>query len=420
MTSLLCRCVPGMQVFCALLLSMCLAACGGNSNSASTSTATGTGTNTTPTPGSSNPGGAGNSGGSSSASANYLYVGGQSEHGSVDAFKFDDSSGALTAVAGSPFNLPSGTTSEGVVAVSGGFVYTMNSPQGNSAESVYTLKVDASTGSLTQVGNAVAVTTTSDGGVRHTLVSDNGQILYVMTQSVVYAVGLNNGSPVLLNSQDVGDVIFGIADAGDKFIFVGVQDGNPKSGFQTPIIRSLAINPNGSLSVPITVATLTDANIPRDLAADRAGKFVALTTGLNNNEVSMYVVGSGGSLTPVAGSPFSNAGNIGGRLAFDTSGQHLYLLNNEDAVPNSESVVTYSVGSDGSLTQVQLLSLASDVHERDLEVSSSHVFVVNNSASAGIISNITVLRRDASGGQLTLVGTTNVNQSLGEASLLHQ
>jgi 6-phosphogluconolactonase (cycloisomerase 2 family) len=234
----------------------------------------------------------------------------------------------------------------------------------------------------------------------------------MLSQWSVYAVALNNGSPSVLNSQTLSNgEVWGFAIAG-HFAYAGIQDGNPKSGFDYPVLKRMSINADGSLSAPQTIATLKDANIPYDLISDQSGKFLAATTGFNSGDVSVWSVNSNtGDLSAVPGSPFSTDGAIIKLIRFDPSSKNVYAINNPDYEPLHEDIRVFSVGSNGSLTAVQTVDLGDELRATDFKVDSDFVFIGNS--LGGTQSNITVLRRDATSGQLSVANKTAVPDIVG-------
>jgi 6-phosphogluconolactonase (cycloisomerase 2 family) len=396
--------------------------CGGGTGSNSTAGGT-SGTGTTPTPGTSNPGntggsGSGTTGGGSSSSATFLYAGTGVDAGGIHSFQVNTSSGALTEVSGSPTSLPSGFTTGGSLIASKGFVYTVNRASEAGPAVMYTFKADSSTGVLSPVGSPVTVTPQNDPDIRIMKLSPDGNTAYLVSQFAVNAVALNNGSPTLLGTQQlVNGEVWGFALAGN-FAYAGIQEGNPKTGFAQPVITVMNINSNGSVGTPQPAITLADSNIPYDLTADASGKFIAATTGFNNNFVTVWTVNSStGALTAVPGAPFSNGGDIGKKLRFDSSASHLYLINNPDFEPRHEDVMTFNVDSTGALTLVQTLDLGTEELVLDFKVEDDFAYLTNQ--VSGIQSNIIVLRRDSTSGQLSVVNKTAVNSFLGGVDTLH-
>ena len=384
--------------FALLLLLAVLAGCGFSDNHSNNS----------------NNGGTGPSDGSGNISGRYVYVADAADAGGAFAWKLD-SAGNLSEVPGSPFTLPAGGNLQGALAASGGFVYVVNRPVETGGAAIHSFKADASTGALTQKGKPVTITTPSDSDIRQMRLSPSESTAYAVTQFNLISISLNNGSPALLNTQAAANgEVFGVA-VGSQFVFAGTQDGNPKQGFAQPVIKRFVVNSDSSLGAGQVVTTLTDANIPRGIAMDPAGKFLAVTTGTNNDSVTIFSVGSDGSLTKAGTGPTN--GRNGHALEFDPSGKFLYALTSEDPVPNQESVVVFSVGADGSLTSVQTLDLPSGVRNGGFKVTTDFVIVVNNSVG-GIDSSIVVLRRDSSSGQLSSGSSINGVKPLGEIDTL--
>jgi 6-phosphogluconolactonase (cycloisomerase 2 family) len=82
------------------------------------------------------------------------------------------------------------------------------------------------------------------------------------------------------------------------------------------------------------------------LAAPLRAQFVYVTT-YHSNTVLAYSIGSNGALTPVPGSPVAT-GNLPQSVTVDPSGRFAYVANWYD-----DNVSAYSIGSDGALTRYQ-------------------------------------------------------------------
>ena len=97
---------------------------------------------------------------------------------------------------------------------------------------------------------------------------------------------------------------------------------------------------------------------PWSVAVDLLGRFVYLGE-LNNGVVDAYHIGFAGVLSPVAGSPFQEPGNLPLKevvspvsLAVDPLGRFLYTANEEAGQTGGNNVSAYRIGTDGSLTLV--------------------------------------------------------------------
>jgi hypothetical protein len=164
----------------------------------------------------------------------------------VSAYTIDPSTGALTAIAGSPFTAGSFPRSV-AVDPSGKFAYVLN--EGGNV-SGYT--INPSTGALTTI---VGSPFTTGGDPRSMAVDPSGKFAYVA----------NFGGGV--------------------------------SGY--------TINPTTGALTPIAGSPFAAGNEPNIVAVDPSGKF-AYVTNVNDNNVSGYTIDpSTGALTAIAGSPFA-------------------------------------------------------------------------------------------------------------------
>ncbi len=397
-----------------------LMSCGGSSNSSNTGSTNNGGSINTGGSNSGNTGGSGSgsggSGAGTSTSTTYIYAGTAMDAGGILSYKLDASSGKLTQL--SSVTLPGGSNTGGSVLATSGYVYTFNRTGDSQPGAIYSYKVDPNTGALSSAGSPVDITPVSDPNIRFARLSPDGKTAYLMSQFGVYAVSLNNGNPKLLGSQTLSTAdVWGFTTAG-HFAYAGIQDGSPKEGFSAPVIKEMSINSDGSFGTPQPIATLSDANIPYDLTSDAAGKFVAATTGMNNNSVAMFSVNSTtGALTAVAGSPFNVGAQVGKKLAFDPSGTHLYYVDNPDYDPRQESIMVFDVASNGALNHTQTLDLGTGESVIDLKVEADFAYISNLTGS--VQSNILVLRRDSSSGQLSVASNTAVGTSVGTLGIVH-
>lgn len=170
----------------------------------------------------------------------------------VGAYTINQTTGALTAVAGSPFPDPSGAFGV-AVDPSSNFLYVSNSGPG---APLYVFAIDPTTGAITEI--------TSEGlnGV------SGGLLAYTTgTAAVKY-------SP--------------------KFAYVTNSGSN---------ITEISIV-NGGFTI---LGTLTDPNGPQASVATLNGKF--LYTGNGNGSISEYKIGGTGALSKIAGSPIKGLTN---------------------------------------------------------------------------------------------------------------
>jgi 6-phosphogluconolactonase len=118
-------------------------------------------------------------------------------------------------------------------------------------------------------------------------------------------------------------------------------------------LTTYSINPStagleASVGTPLVFPDNFDLGDVRQIAADPSGQFLYL---LHFSGVHVYAIDrSSGALTALAGSPFP-AGGAPNSLAFDASGNYLYVAaNTGPPSPYNTLISTYSVDSSGALT----------------------------------------------------------------------
>lgn len=154
------------------------------------------------------------------------------------------------------------------------------------------------------------------------------------------------GSPFATGARPVGIAV----DTMGRFVFVANQTASTISVFSIAANGTLTAvsgspfavpNPFG-LAVNSTGTVLFANNFPDSQTSDL-------------NSVSAFAISAMGSLSPIAGSPFSTANGAGGfasaiGLAADPSGKFLFVGDHM-----AQTVVPFSIGSTGSLTPVSML-----------------------------------------------------------------
>jgi 6-phosphogluconolactonase (cycloisomerase 2 family) len=123
-------------------------------------------------------------------------------------------------------------------------------------------------------------------------------------------------------------------------------------------------------------------------------------TGAGANSVSGYAIGSDGSLTAIAGSPFA-AGTDPTWIAFTPDGKYAYVSDS-----GVDKISAYSVNAtSGALTALSTPTFATDEHPQDLSIDTAgtHLYApVANGSSAGAVDWFTI---NADG---TLTGKTSI------------
>ena len=272
----------------------------------------------------------------------------------VSGFTLDTTTGGVVAISGSPF---AAGTNPGAVVVdpSDKFVYVAN--DGSNNVSGYSI---GATGALTALATSpFPAGTTPQQGIAATTVAGM-EYVYVSNE------GSGNVSAYSLNTT---------------------------TGALAPIAGS-----------PFTLAPALNPQ-PVSLAMDPGGRFL-FTANANSNNVSAFTVNAGGSLSPVAGSPFA-AGNSPQYLVTDRTGSYLYVVNVNDTTVSAYTI-TQTGASAGTLTPIvppcpssPLGVCATGFGPEGLAVDASNNFLIVADCGDGTIAGYSI----SGGGTLTSLGT---------------
>lgn len=148
-----------------------------------------------------------------------------------------------------------------------------------------------------------------------------------------------------------------IFDAGTTPIAMAVAPNAPRlyvANRDSGNISAFLIDPtNGNLGLvsgsPFAVdPSSTTISNPQSVAISPLGNFL-YTANTTQGTISAFAIGSDGSLSPVAGSPFAvgTAGKSPTFLAVHPSGNFLYA-----AAPDQNAVLGFSIGSNGAITPI--------------------------------------------------------------------
>ncbi len=290
-------------------------------------------------------------GGNTTGVGNYFYVGTQS---GVIAGYAVSTAGALSAVAGTPFNFAqSGTAvTSMVVTPSDQFMYA------SAGGGVYLLTINSSNGALTVGNNGSAIAT--DVSPVALQVDPTGKFLLSAgfdgsTGNVAIAVYTINsdgtltivGTPVAIPlptgaSASTSPVQMAIMP-NDSFVFVSMG---------TVGVVSMTFNTSGQLSqtgkttAPGTVTGPTGPVANQDLALAINSGGTLLFVGETNVGVRVNTIGADSTLTAISGSPFKTAGQPSS-FSFDGSGGYLYVANQ-----STNNITAFSVLASGALTEL--------------------------------------------------------------------
>lgn len=272
----------------------------------------------------------------------FLYV---VSHGSdeVYAFVINPTTGALTAVAGSPF--PTGQQPQSMVFdATGAYLYVSNIKD----DSISGYVLNASTGALTQLGAALKLST----GSNPAQLARTGNFLYVVYQTSgtvevlpidpttgVLSLGTLDGTSPY--STDTGPFSLAINPAGTVLYTANTGTGSGS-------ISSFTIDPATGDLTTLALSLPIPAN--SDIGIDPQGKFLFVTERNVNGVVDVYPIDAASATgldAAVAGSPFATGGNAPNSISFDLSGQFAYVGNDQSA-----NVAVFTLGSTGVLTPV--------------------------------------------------------------------
>jgi 6-phosphogluconolactonase (cycloisomerase 2 family) len=254
--------------------------------------------------------------------------------GTVSAYAVDSSTGALREIAGSPFT--AGIQSTGVaVDPSGRFAYVSNecdSCRKRANVSAYT--IDSSTGALHAVAGSpfaagrepVALTVDPLGRFAYVVNFDGGVSAYTINSSTG-ALRAVAGSPFATGVEPLSVTVH----PSGRFAYV--------MSFSDSTVWAYTINSStGALSV-IAGSPFPTGKLPRSIAVDPLGRFVYVANDFDNT-VSAYTVNSStGALHAVAGSPFAT-GTYPYSVTVDPSGRFAYVVNAVD-----DTVSAYTINS---------------------------------------------------------------------------
>jgi 6-phosphogluconolactonase (cycloisomerase 2 family) len=271
----------------------------------------------------------------------FVYVG-SSDSANVIAFTINPTTGALTAVAGSPFANPGGANYGITVDPSDRFVYVAN----DSPNSVSAYSINGSTGALTLLfGSPFA----AGSGALSVAVDPSGRFLYLpdIGSNDVFMFKIDSGTGVLKLSR----TIHGRSSSSSIALSNGTTPVTytPKFAYVANNVDSnisgYTIDPETGVLTDVPGSPFTTGVQPTSIAVDPSGKF-AYTANFNDNDVSEYTINAlSGALTPVSGSPVL-AQTHPFSVTVDPSGRFAYVANSF-----SSSISGYSINpSTGSLT----------------------------------------------------------------------
>ena len=241
-----------------------------------------------------------------------------------------------------------------------------------------------------------------------------GSFLYVMNagSSNISVFSIDSGSGALTqitnspSSIGLTPLNMQLSPSG-SFLFVSVAGGT--AGTNNGSVAAYSVN-GGALS--LLGVTSTGGVNPYGLAIDPSGTYL-YAANYGSNSISVFTIGSSGSLAEVQGSPIA-AGYSGPiTMTFDPSGKYLYVANQV-----SNNVAAYSITSAGlpaaltTSTTTNAFGTESSPSFLVAEPSGKYLFVGNQGASAGI------QEFSVSNGSLTALSTYGVGNTPSSIAVL--
>jgi len=287
--------------------------------------------------------------------------------------------GPLNAVAVEPF---------------GKFAYGADSS--NSQIIPYT--IDQTSGALTRIAGGARATGANPIAIA---VHPNGRYLYVGNSNAntisafsidVATGGLTSlGAAVATGTQPVNMTI----DRSGSFLYTVNLIGNNVSGFQ--------INPANGLIIAIAGSPFAVMSSPRDIAIEPSGKFAFVTSTGANRVHSFAINATTGALTQVAGSPFVT-GTQPMDAAVDSTATYLYVTN---VGGGANSLSAYSINrTTGALTAVAGSPFPRTGSPWGVTTHPSGNFLYISNSNAGTVSSLSIASATGAATEMSFVTTT--------------
>ena len=271
---------------------------------------------------------------------NSSFIVGNPGKATVDMYAIDQSTGILTPL--SPASIQCGADPQDLtLSPSGKFAYTANT----SDATISVFSVNQTTGQLTAAATVTALPPSSSTISLPVAVTvhPSGKFLYLTNIGYVqtYAIDASTGGLTLLPGEaGVGSRPFKVAfDPAGQFAYVPDND--------TSNIWAFSVDITTGALTPLSFDPITAGKEPAWVAIDPASKFAYASNRFSDTISAFSFSATTGAFTPLPSSSPSDTGGAPWPILFDPSGQILYVLNE-----NSDSVISYAINSDGSLTDL--------------------------------------------------------------------
>lgn len=225
------------------------------------------------------------------------------------------------------------------------FVVNSHTDSNVSGVTISAYTVDATTGALTAVAGSPFSTDVSGGsGTMWIDVDPSGRFLYVPNRgaATVSVFGIDStgklseiaGSPF---ASGGGDAFVVEVHPNGRFVYVSNRS-------SVGSITAFSVGTDGTLT---SLGTVGASNTPRHLFLDPQGRFLYASDESEGDVIDAYSIKADGTLTPIPGMPFGNL-NCPRSGRVDDSGKFLLVANR-----CSSSISVFSIAQDtGALTEI--------------------------------------------------------------------
>jgi 6-phosphogluconolactonase len=194
-------------------------------------------------------------------------------------------------------------------------------------------------------------------------------------------------TPVCANSSVCSNPVGLGVNSGGQFLFVLNQGAVPPATAAPATISVFSIDTARGLLTPIAGSPFPFASLvapnPQFLTVSPTAGLVYVSNGVSGT-ISGFSIAANGSLSEVAGSPFSVGANITG-MTIDPKGQFLYAA---DQVNNK--IASFSIQSGGALTPVAGSPFATDLGPASVAVDSAGAFLFSANQGAATVSSFKI------------------------------
>jgi 6-phosphogluconolactonase (cycloisomerase 2 family) len=288
--------------------------------------------------------------------------------GEIAGWSINSTSGALTTLAGFPMtgltlNLPLGVTGQYQMTTDPGGKYLFISSSGGNDIFVYA--INSTTGALTAVLGSPFSTLPAGFEPGNITTDGLGRFLYVTvasthggTEFFGYSIGSNGALTLIAGSPFAANVWELQGDASGRYLVGTSGNSLNGTGSDDDHLYVFSINQStGAASLVNTVATTyspwTIAMQPASSNGEFVYSFSLNDSGTGYNGIEGYELNtSTGALTKVTGSPFSNGLILGWWGQFDQSGTNLLVYSSQTSGSGTlVRLAPLAVGASGALTQ---------------------------------------------------------------------